>query len=762
MASNLNKPTDFLSGAFHSEPSRSTPFLIPPSEFEKPTAKQVQGHRKLQNEKELIQNLQQENDKLKFMLFQSHGQHESFTSPHNEYADELIKHQAGEIKELKNDLLKCRQGYSQELQEWERKVELLEDRHKLEVKNLEKQLEKQEEDFELRYSRLSSELQRTLEESNLESLHLREMLEKNKSTLSLRTQELEEAMIHSEKKLIHQETELRNKSKLIEDQALQLTQLKTYFGETEMSHKPAQLWKVEKETMENRLKIAQAENQKIISELELLEVRFKALSDILTIQESELSKSKTEGLNSSSKQHNLLLTRWREKVFALIVQQKSGEMVYKNDINKCKQTIVKLEEKLKSCEANGEVLKLSLMEKGAQLQMETNNSERLQAELDQLTKVAMKYDDETKENYNCMRILADFIKRHHQKYEEKMKTLEDKSKLLKILCQRVSFASSRMDVLKAQLTRKAAIDISHNKEATIPVMLQANERTPRHSDSHLENELERVMKERDLLANQVMEDSRKWTEKILEIKNQHMNEVSLLKKTVEELEATIATKSQQCSDLTEELESLHEDLVHKNEMLQQTQSEIQKYEKGIESVLAEQRLKDEEIWNKKLSELEHKLNDAKREHAKTVVSLRQMERNHTRELSRNQELLQTTEDHFNRQLLHTQNEMIKVEKERNIMLAILKQEGLIHALKTERGEPYKLDETVAPFEDARKENLTQNSEHLNADDCIREESHNNLPGSSIGKEHVQDVLEELKSLTADLLNDESDEEIDQL
>uniref|UniRef100_A0A2C9LSS6 Uncharacterized protein n=1 Tax=Biomphalaria glabrata TaxID=6526 RepID=A0A2C9LSS6_BIOGL len=104
-----------------------------------------------------------------------------------------------------------------------------------------------------------------------------------------------------------------------------------------------------------------------------------------------------------------------------------------------------------------------------------------------------------------------------------MQTLEDKSKQLKILCQRVSFASSRMDVLKAQLTRKAAIDISQSKEAIIPVMLQANEKTPRQSDSHLEQELERVMKERDLLTNQVMEDSTKWTEKILEIKNQRKN-----------------------------------------------------------------------------------------------------------------------------------------------------------------------------------------------------------------------------------------------
>ncbi|CAL1548834.1 unnamed protein product, partial [Lymnaea stagnalis] len=133
-----------------------------------------------------------------------------------------------------------------------------------------------------------------------------------------------------------------------------------------------------------------------------------------------------------------------------------------------------------------------------------------------------------------------------------------------------------------------------------------------------------------------------------------------------------------------------EEIKEKSETIQNLKTELNKYAKGVDNVLAEHRLQDEAAWNTKIAALERKLNDSKREHAKAVISMRQMERNHSRELERAQDLLQTTEEHLNKQLKRIQNELLRVEKERNLMMATLRQEGLISNLKSERGDPIKL------------------------------------------------------------------------
>ncbi|KAH9492188.1 hypothetical protein Btru_026509 [Bulinus truncatus] len=747
MAENFIKPSHFLSNIVTQEET-GVPYLIPPSEFEKPKKSKI---KELEKAKELISELQKENERL----VQSHTQ--PFLGAHNQYADELIKRQAGEIIELKNEILICRQDYNQEFAEWGRKVKLLEETHKQEVKNLEKQLESQSDDFELKYSRLSNELQRTTEEANTENLHLQDALDKTKSSLTNKVKELENALRQNENTIIQQENELRNTSKIIADQVNEISRLKRYFGGTDLSHKHDQIRRAEHESQIKRIS---EENQKLNSELELLLVRFNALNNILSIQERELSKAKNDGLNHN-KQHDILLTRWREKVFSLLVQQRSGNIVYKNEMNKSNEAIVNLELKVKSCEANSEVLKLSLMDKSAQLQMETNSREMLQTELDKVNQEAAKYENLCHDNYKSLETLTEFIEKFHKKEDEKLFILEDKSKNLNILCQRLSFASSRLELLKAQLVRKTAIDFSQVKESLFPAVIEnTEETTPRVPEDYLQQELDRVTKERDSLAHQIKEDSTRWAQRIAEIKNQYMLEVSLLKKNIEELEHDNRNKSEKCSQLMEYLESLQEDLSLKDKVLEEKQREISKFEKDIEIVLEERRLKDEEVWQKRLAEIDHELNKSKRKHAKMVIYLRQMERNHARDLARNQELLQTTENHLNRQLHHIQVELKKTEKEKNLMMAILKQEGLIHTLKANREEPLKFVEDGNPVfqhSDSKDENYVPNPTKPNTANSLiaeRLDSHENHLNSL---EPVQDVLKDLKSLTADILLDIEDE-----
>ncbi|XP_059169785.1 coiled-coil alpha-helical rod protein 1-like [Physella acuta] len=758
MAANMNKPDDFMITRLNLNNLQGN-VLLPPSEFEKPLV----SHTELEVMKKQIKQLEQENKKIK--LLQDAVPHSNqiqalpIALPHNEYADELIKRQAGEITDLRAELMKLGHAYNQEVSDLEQKMDMMANDHQKEVKMLEKQLEKKEDELDQTLSRLSSELQRTQEDTSRELLQVNKTLESTRASLSARIMELEETLTSVQKerdKTVAQlEFDLRNKSRTIKDQAHQIGKLKTYIGETEQTHKPAQLWRVEKETVDNKLKLALAEKEKLQSELQLLDVRFKALSHILAIQETELSKAKDEG-HGQKKQHSLLVTRWREKVFALLVQQKSSELVHRNDCNNTNLKLMSLAQQLDASQSQVEMLKLSLTEKSAQLQMELNNKERLEQELDQVNKVAVCLDDQSQDSQRCVMALVEFVQSNQLQMEEKMKILEEKSKVLKTMCQRISFATSRMELLKAQLMRKSAFSISLDE----PIQPQSSPADK--SENYLCQELEKVMKERDLLALQVEEDSTRWTQRLTEFKNSYAVESSSLKKTVEELELDVQQKSKMCSHLTEELHILREENQEKTEIIVKLKKDLDRHAKGLETVLGDQRLKDEAVWQEKLSELERKLNDSKREHAKAVISLRQMERNHRREVERAKELLETTEKHLNSQLQQLQVKLLSTEKERNIMMATLRQEGLIGQLKTERGEPYRLQDS-SRLQEPNDTDLYQpedHKEHQDFHETDLETSENvlfpdkdNLHTSVQKKDGIGNVLEDLKSLTAVIFSD---------
>ena len=70
------------------------------------------------------------------------------------------------------------------------------------------------------------------------------------------------------------------------------------------------------------------ENEHLRSTVELLNVRLSSMNEILSIQETELVKFQTKFTKGDSSQGDSLLPKWREKVFALLVQLKSQEITH--------------------------------------------------------------------------------------------------------------------------------------------------------------------------------------------------------------------------------------------------------------------------------------------------------------------------------------------------------------------------------------------------------------------------------------------------
>ena len=107
-------------------------------------------------------------------------------------------------------------------------------------------------------------------------------------------------------------------------------QLRAYIGENLPNVHIENLQKEIEEAREHMANLLQ-ENERLRSTVELLNVRLSSMNEILLIQESELLKFQSKFVRDPGDQEDSLLTKWREKVFALLVQLKSQQILHEKE-----------------------------------------------------------------------------------------------------------------------------------------------------------------------------------------------------------------------------------------------------------------------------------------------------------------------------------------------------------------------------------------------------------------------------------------------
>ena len=112
----------------------------------------------------------------------------------------------------------------------------------------------------------------------------------------------------------------------MKSQSLVVDQLRAYIGENLPNTQLEKLQKENEEAKQNMTSLLQ-ENDNLRSTVELLNVRLSSINEILSIQEKELIKFHAKFSKGASDDENSLLTKWREKVFALLIQLKSQEII---------------------------------------------------------------------------------------------------------------------------------------------------------------------------------------------------------------------------------------------------------------------------------------------------------------------------------------------------------------------------------------------------------------------------------------------------
>ncbi|XP_075439321.1 coiled-coil alpha-helical rod protein 1-like isoform X2 [Ascaphus truei] len=142
-----------------------------------------------------------------------------------------------------------------------------------------------------------------------------------------------------------------------------------------------------------------------------------------------------------------------------------------------------------------------------------------------------------------------------------------------------------------------------------------------------------------------------------------------------------------------------------------------------------------------LSQMEKHLHEARREHTKAVVALRQAERQTQREKTRSRETLRALEDAARTEEEQLGRRLQEAERDKNLMTATLRQEGLMKAYQRNRS-------AAVPLPDRESEHGQSPTE---AQTLVPTSAHP-------AKESLSSMLANLQSLGAALLSDEEEGE----
>ncbi|XP_015682479.1 coiled-coil alpha-helical rod protein 1 [Protobothrops mucrosquamatus] len=619
-----------------------------------------------------------------------------------------------EVAALKTELEEVRKRSQQEKEALRNELEELRKQSQLKAGSLREELESAKERSHHEIALAQGELQQMREEREVERRRqearvqeCRQSVLKEYQTKLDKLSEVYEAEVTSLKQQIcafqqdleaqrKEASQLREKKDILQNQlsvteaelasqnALVL-QLKTYVGE-QKSSKPG----FEQEQLINRIQQLEDEKEALKITAELLQVRVASLGDILTLQETELGKKVhlQDRLQSESSQKlQCLLTRWREKVFCLLVQLKSQELSHRDVTKRLEEKVKELEEEVASSEQKAVLLLHSLEDKTAEADMERVRNKTLQAEMLRSNEQMHGFQQRAEAGERALQELADFVNRLKQQLmgqEERWKAALSR---LFGLGNRVSFATKRVDTIQGLVCRKIALAKLQREEKHFAGIDQ--EIQPSYED--LQAELRMLHEERDRLSAELKHGAQLIEKKVAEARERAESDLSKMRETLQNLQEALEAKTAVEQELRQQLEATEKQLETTNHELLRSagaadglREEVGQLRGEYERALQDKITEVETQLRKDLSEMEKALNTARREHAKAVVALRQAERQAARDKARSEELAKIQESATQQEMARLEGRLQELERDKNLLMATLRQEGLLAQYRQNR------------------------------------------------------------------------------
>ncbi|CAM5159196.1 unnamed protein product, partial [Eretmochelys imbricata] len=463
-------------------------------------------------------------------------------------------------------------------------------------------------------------------------------------------------------------------AELASQQAL-LQQLRTYVGEQGSGLGP------ERQLLLGQVQRLEGERDALRTTAELLQLRLASLSDILALQELELTRKPCDPLQPEPAQKSQsLLSRWREKVFALMVQLRSQELGHADATNLLQRKVSELQGEVESRDQKVALLLHSLQDKTAEADMERVNSKTLRAELSHWEDSGQRLQRRAEAAEGALRGLVETVSRLHQQVGGQEAELKAAASSLAGLGNRVTFAAKRVDTIQGLVSRKVALARLQRDEQ--PKAAGSENDGP--SYEALRAELALLHQERDRLVAELKKGAQILEQQVAEAREKAERE---LREATRSLQGALEQKAEAERERRRQqgqLEGAQRELQESLEAAEGLRRELAGLRHEYERALQEKVTEVEARLRRDLSELEQRLNEARREHTKAVVALRQAERQAARDKARSQELARLQEEAKREATGRLGARLQALERDKNLLMATLRQEGLLAQYKRNR------------------------------------------------------------------------------
>uniref|UniRef100_M3XQ37 Coiled-coil alpha-helical rod protein 1 n=1 Tax=Mustela putorius furo TaxID=9669 RepID=M3XQ37_MUSPF len=543
-------------------------------------------------------------------------------------------------------------------------------------KNLEEGSQRELEEVKRLHQEQLSSLTQAHQEALSSLTNKAEGLEKSLS--SLETRRAGEA---KELAVAQREAEVLQKqlSKAQEDLEAQVTlveNLRRYVGEQVPPEVHRQTWESERQELLETVQHLQEDRDGLHTTAELLQVRVQSLMHILTIQEEELSRKvqPSDSLEPEfTRKCQSLLKRWREKVFALMVQLKAQELGHRGCVEQLKGQVAELQDQAVAQSQEQAILQRSLQDKAAEVEVERMGAKALQLELSRAQEAQRRRQQHAATAEEQLKLVANSVSSFQTWLQSTMAEVERATTQLPCLSSRVSYAVRRVHTIQGLMARKLAL--AQLRQESCPPLLPVTD---------VSLELEQLREERNRLDAELQLSAHIIQKEVGRAREQGEAERQQLSEVAQQLEQELQRTQESLASLGLQLEAARQGQKESTEEAASLRQELTQQQEIYGQALQEKVAEVETRLREQLLETERRLNEARREHGKAVVSLRQMQRKATREKERNQELRRLQDEARKEEGLRLTQRLQELERDKNFMLATLQQEGLLSRYKQQR------------------------------------------------------------------------------
>ncbi|XP_058141511.1 coiled-coil alpha-helical rod protein 1 isoform X12 [Dasypus novemcinctus] len=493
-----------------------------------------------------------------------------------------------------------------------------------------------------------------------------EGLEKSLSSLEARkAEDVEElAMARKEAELLQKQ--LSKTQEDLEAQVALVATLRNYVGEQVPPEAHSQPWELERQELLNTLQHVQEDRDALRSTAELLQVRVQSLACILALQEEDLAREAhpADPLEPECvRKVQSLLSCWREKVFALMVQLKAQDLAHQQRVGQLKAQVAGLEGRVASQSQKEAVLQRALQDKAAQVEMERMGAKALQGELSRAQEARLRQQQQAAAAEEQLRLVVDSVSSSQVWLLSTVAKVDEAASRIPSLSARLSYATRRVLTIQGLMARKVALAQLRQESCPPP-----SPPPPPPPPTDVSLELQQLREERNRLDAELQLSARLIQQEVGRAREQGEAERQQLSVVAQQLEQELQRAQESLASVGLQLEVARQGQQESTAEAASLRHELTQQQEIYGKALQEKVTEVETRLREQLSETERRLSEARREHTKAVVSLRQIQRKSAREKERNQELRHLQDEARKEEGLRLTRRLQELERDKNLML----------------------------------------------------------------------------------------------